>query len=67
MGAKRDTGEFVADWIAREKARAETCRSQAAELERQALRSDRRAEALAHMLEASGYLNEPSADDEAGF
>lgn len=67
MSSKRDIANDVVSWIAREKQRAEACRAQAADLERKARDSDRRAEALAAMLEASDFLNAPTADDEAGF
>lgn len=67
MGAKRDIGSEVQTWIAREKARAESCRAQAADLERRAADSDRRVEVLQTMLDASDLLNATSADDVAGF
>lgn len=67
MSTKRDIASEVQSWIAREKGRAEACRAQAADLERKAKDSDRRAEALAAMLDASDFLNAPSADEDAGF
>lgn len=67
MSTKRDIAAEVQSWIAREKARAEACRAQAADLERKARDSDRRVEVLSTMLDASDLLNAPTADDEAGF
>jgi len=67
MGAKRDIASEVLSWIDREKQRADLCRAQAADLERKARDSDRRVECLTAMLDASDFLNAPSADDEAGF
>lgn len=67
MSAKRDIGSEVLSWIAREKARAESCRAQAADLERKAGDSDRRVEVLQKLLDASDLLNASSADDVAGF
>lgn len=67
MSTKRDIASEVQSWIAREKARAETCRAQITELERRERDSLRRAEILAVMLDASDLLNAPTADDVAGF
>lgn len=67
MSSKRDIAKDVLAWIAREKQRAELCRAQAADLERKARDSDRRVKNLEAMLEASDFLNAPTADDEAGF
>ena len=67
MSTKRDIANEVVSWITREKQRAELCRAQAADLERKARDSDRRADHLAAMLDASDFLNAPTADDEAGF
>lgn len=67
MSAKRDIAMDVLAWIDREKQRAAMCRAQAADLERKARDSDRRVENLQTMLDASNFLNAPTADDEAGF
>lgn len=67
MSSKRDIASEVQSWIKREKARAEMCRAEAAELERKAADSDRRVECLEEMLNASDFLNAPTADDVAGF
>lgn len=67
MSAKRQIAADVEAWIRREQLRAETCRAQAADLERKARDSDRRAESLKAMLDASDFLNAPTADEEAGF
>lgn len=67
MSAKRDIASDVQAWIRREEARAEQCRAQADDLQRKARDSDRRVECLKTMLDASDFLNAPSADEEAGF
>lgn len=67
MSTKRDIASEVQSWIAREKARAEACRTQITDLERKERDSLRRVEVLLVMLDASDFLNAPSADDEAGF
>jgi hypothetical protein len=67
MSAKRDIASDVQNWIKREKARAEQCRGQAADLERKAKDSDRRVVCLEEMLNASDFLNATTADEDAGF
>ena len=67
MSTKRDIASEVQSWIAREKGRAEACRAQITDLERKERDSLRRAEMLETMLDASDFLNAPSADEEAGF
>jgi hypothetical protein len=67
MSTKRDIASEVQSWIKREKARAETCRAQAADLERKAADSDRRVSCLEELLDASDFLNAPTADEVAGF
>ena len=67
MSTKRDIASEVEAWIKRERARADQCRAHITELERKERDSLRRAEMLAVMLDASDFLNAPTADDEAGF
>ena len=67
MSAKRDIASDVETWINREKSRANECASKIAELERRKRDSERRVECLKAMLDASDFLNAPTADDEAGF
>lgn len=67
MSTKRDIASDVQSWIAREKGRAEQCRSQITDLERRERDSLRRVEVLQQLLDASGFLNASTADDEAGF
>lgn len=67
MSAKRKIAADVEAWIDREKARAEECRAKIEQLERYARDSDRRVECLKAMLDASDFMNAPSADEEAGF
>lgn len=67
MSTKRDIASEVQSWIKREKARAEACRAQITDLERKERDSLRRAESLAVLLDASDFLNAPTADEEAGF
>lgn len=67
MSTKRDIASEVQSWMAREKARAEACRAQITELERREAASLRRVEVLGLMLDASDFLNAPTADDVAGF
>lgn len=67
MSTKRDIASEVLSWIAREKARAEQCRAQITDLERRERDSLRRVTVLETMLNASDFLNAPTADEEAGF
>ncbi len=67
MSSKRAIASDVLSWIDRETQRAAHCRAQAADLERKARDSERKAENLKAMLDASDFLNAPTADDEAGF
>lgn len=67
MSAKRDIASDVETWIKREEMRASECDARIAELERKKRDSLRRVECLKTMLDASDFMNAPTADDEAGF
>jgi hypothetical protein len=67
MSAKRAIATDVEAWIKREAARADECQSKIDQLERYKRDSLRRVECLKAMLDASDFLNAPSADEEAGF
>lgn len=67
MSAKRSIAADVETWIKREQMRADECTSRIAEFERKKRDSERRVECLKAMLDASDFLNAPTADEEAGF
>lgn len=67
MSAKRAIAADVEAWINREQARADECDARIAEFERKKRDSERRVECLKAMLNASDFLNAPTADEEAGF
>lgn len=67
MSSKRDIAHDVEAWIRREQGRADECAAQIASLERKKRDSERRVVCLKAMLDASDFLNAPTADDEAGF